>query len=52
MKGDHIYEINNEPQAPGYYSINWNADGYPSGIYFLKIIATEYVNTQKLSLIK
>ena len=44
MKGDHIYEINNEPQAPGYYSINWNVDGCPSGIYFA-IITSEYVNT-------
>ena len=29
-----------------------NADGYPSGMYFVKMIAGEFVNTKKLILIK
>ena len=39
-------------QAPGYHSITWDAFEYSSGDYFVKMVAGEYVNTQKLSLIK
>ena len=42
----------NEFQSPGDHSINWNADSYPSGMYFVKMIAGDYVNTQKLMFIK
>ena len=41
LSGKKVESLINEPQAPGYYSINWNADRYPSGIYFVKIIARE-----------
>ena len=36
----------------GYHSVDWNADNHPSGMYFVKMIAGDYVNTQKLMLIK
>ena len=36
----------------GYHTLQWNADSHSSGIYFVKMIAGEYVNTQKLMLIK
>ena len=44
--------LKDEYMSAGYYSINWNADGYPSGMYFVEMIAGEYVNTQKLVLVK
>ena len=36
----------------GYHSIRWDANQYSSGVYFVKMVAGEYVNTQKLMLIK
>ena len=37
---------------PGEYSIVWNAQGYTSGVYIVKLIAGEFVDTQKMMLIK
>ena len=36
----------------GYHSISWNASSYASGIYFVKMEANEFVNTQKIIFIK
>ena len=36
----------------GYHSITWNADSDASGVYFVKMVAGEFVNTQKLMLVK
>ena len=33
-------------------SIEWNADAQASGVYFVKMVSGEYINTQKLMLIK
>ena len=35
-----------------YYNVKWNASVYPSGIYFVKMISSEYMNTQKITLVK
>ena len=52
LSGKRVESLINEFQSPGYHSINWNADNHPSGVYFVKMIAGEYVNTQKLMLVK
>ena len=44
--------IEDKMHAPGQYNINWNAEGYTSGVYFIKLIADEFVDTQKIMLIK
>ena len=36
----------------GYHTVQWNADNHASGVYFVKMIAGEYVDTQKLMLLK
>ena len=36
----------------GYHSVIWNADNHPSGMYFVKMVAGEYISTQKLMLVK
>ena len=36
----------------GYYSVAWNADTNANGMYFVKMIAGNYVNIQKLMLVK
>ena len=52
LSGKQIESLINEFQTPGYYSVDWNADNHPSGMYFVKMKAGDYVNTQKLMLIK
>ena len=36
----------------GYHSVVWDANSHSSGVYFVKMVAGEYVNTQKLMLVK
>jgi hypothetical protein len=37
---------------PGYHSVKWNASNYASGVYFVKMIAGDYMKVQKILLIK
>ena len=39
-------------QEAGYHSVVWDASNYPSGVYFAKLVAGNYTQTQKLLLIK
>jgi len=52
IRGSEVVSLVNGNMAAGYHSINWNADSYSSGIYFVKMVAGSYVNTQKLMLVK
>ena len=52
ISGKQIETLINQFQSPGYHFINWNADSYSSGVYFVKMVAGSYVNTQKLMLVK
>ena len=36
----------------GYHSLVWNANEFGSGIYFVQMIAGEYMDIQKLMLMK
>jgi len=55
-----IYDINGKKvetlikayQNIGSYSVEWNASQYPSGIYIYKIIADEFVDVNKILLLK
>ena len=42
----------NDMKTAGYYSFIWNASSHASGIYFVKMQADKYINTQKIYLIK
>jgi len=44
--------IDNNNMDAGYHSVVWNADSQASGMYFVKMIAGEYVKTQKIMLLK
>jgi len=52
LTGKKVATLINQFQTPGYHSINWNADNHPSGVYFVKIVAGDYINIQKLMLMK
>ena len=52
LQGREVSTLINGNMDAGYHSIVWDANSYASGVYFVKMVAGEYVNTQKLMLIK
>ena len=52
LYGREVFSLINGNMQAGYHSIVWNANSYSSGVYFVKMIAGEFVNTQKLMLVK
>ena len=44
--------ILSEFQVPGNYIFGWNAEIYPSGIYFIKMTTGKYINIKKVVLTK
>jgi photosystem II stability/assembly factor-like uncharacterized protein len=50
--GREISVLVNENLQAGSYSVDWDASAYPSGVYFYKIIAGEYIQTRKMVLVK
>jgi hypothetical protein len=52
LQGREVSTLIDANMDAGYHSIVWNADSYSSGVYFVKMVAGEYVNTQKLMLVK
>ena len=50
--GREIATLVNEKLSAGSYETDWNGTGYPSGVYFYKIIANDFVNVKKMVLIK
>jgi hypothetical protein len=49
--GQEITSLVNEHKEAGYYQATWNAN-VPSGIYFYRLQAGEYVETKKMILLK
>ena len=52
LQGREIASLANGSYDAGYHSVIWNADTHSSGVYFVKMVAGSYVNTQKLMLVK
>ena len=52
LSGKQVETLINEFQTPGYHSVDWNADNLPSGMYFVKMHAGNYISIQKLMLVK
>jgi len=52
LQGREISLLINDNMEAGYHSIVWDANPYASGVYFVKMVAGEYISTQKLMLIK
>ena len=49
--GKEVISLVDEHYSIGYHTVTWNASGYSSGIYFVKMVAEDYNNTQKLMLV-
>ena len=52
IQGREVASLIHGNMEAGYHSVVWNADEYGSGIYFVKMVAGEYISTQKLMLVK
>ena len=50
--GKEISVLVNEKLSAGSYEVSWNGSGYPSGVYFYKIMTDDYVDVKKMILIK
>lgn len=52
LKGKEISNLINEKIIPGSYSMNFNASGLSSGVYYYRLTVNEYSETKKMVLIK
>ena len=50
--GQTVATLANERLSAGSYSVDWNAEGLPSGVYFYKMIAGDFTQTRKLILMR
>lgn len=50
--GREVATLVNERKPAGTYSVRWNAEGVPSGVYFYRVIANGYVETKKMILMR
>ena len=52
LQGRMVEVLTSGNMQPGQHSVTWNADAHTSGVYFVKMVAGEYISTQKLILMK
>jgi hypothetical protein len=50
--GQEIQTLVDEQKDAGYHYVEWNATGYPSGVYFYRITNGSYVETKRMILTK
>jgi len=50
--GKEIITLVNEKQNTGSYTVNFNGEGLPSGIYFYKLEAGDFSETKRMILLK
>lgn len=50
--GSKVAEILNDNFVPGTYEVNWNASGFPSGVYYYRLESGSFTETKKMVLIK
>ncbi len=46
--GREVATLVNEKQVPGNYEVTFEAKNLPSGVYFYRLIADDFVQTRKL----
>ena len=52
IQGRLVEALTTSYMEAGYHSVVWNADRHSSGVYFVKMVAGDYISTQKLMLVK
>jgi len=52
MMGREVATLFNDIKPAGYHALVWNASNNASGMYFVQLISEDFVQTQKLMLVK
>ena len=52
LQGREVASLVSGMMDAGYHSVNWDASNHGSGMYFVKMISGENVQTRKLMLVK
>lgn len=52
IKGNEVATLINQKQNAGNYNIEWNGEGFASGVYYYKLTAGDFVETKKMILLK
>ena len=52
IRGKKIVVLADEAKNAGRYSLNWNAESYSSGIYFIRLSTSTYTEVKKAILLK
>ena len=52
INGRLINELIKSNMDAGYHSVVWDANSYASRVYFVKMVAGEYIHTQKPMLVE
>jgi PKD repeat protein len=50
--GERVAVLVDEEKAPGSHSVQWNATGFASGLYYYRLKTNEFTETKKLLLVK
>ncbi|MCP4582666.1 MAG: T9SS type A sorting domain-containing protein [candidate division Zixibacteria bacterium] len=50
--GQKVTTLINRNQVAGQHHVIWNADNFPSGVYFYKLQADDYIETKSMLLLK
>jgi hypothetical protein len=50
--GQKVYTLQEKNISAGSHSLNWNASGFPTGVYFYKLEAENFSATKKMLLVK
>ncbi|MBT7790117.1 MAG: T9SS type A sorting domain-containing protein [Calditrichaeota bacterium] len=52
MSGERIATLEQVNRSAGYYDLMWDAAGVASGVYFVRLMAGDFVGTQKVVLVR
>jgi len=52
INGQEVATLVNEFKKPGAYSVTWNADRMPSGLYFYTLKADGFTETKRMLLLR
>ena len=52
IRGRKLATLTAKNYQPGYYTVNWNASIYASGVYFITLVSSDTKLTQKILLLK
>jgi hypothetical protein len=52
IQGRKVATLTEGTKPAGYHRMIWDAKGMPSGLYFVRLTAGEFVNTKKMTLVK